>query len=101
MKFNRILTVTNEPGQPERVPGLIGAAYIRKIPLVDAKALMGLDGLDGYFKILEISLCDNQGNPLTTDEINNIPFDATKALADIASDWNGLSEKSSKDLEKN
>lgn len=101
LKFNKILAITNEPGKPEMVPGLTGTAYVRKIPLIDAKSLIGLDGLDGYVKILELSLCDESGAPLPLDEINEIPFDATKALADIASNWNGLSEKSVKELEKN
>lgn len=101
LKFTRILTVENKPGEPEKVPGLIGQAFVKKILLGDAKSLMGLEGLAGYSRILELSLCDAQGNHLRPDEINDMPFDATKALAEIASEWNGLSGKSQKELEKN
>jgi hypothetical protein len=101
MKFQRILTVENEPGKPELVPGMTGKVYIRKIPLGDAKSLINLDGMEGYSKILELSLCDSLGQPLSLNEINEIPFDASQALTTIATDWNGLSGKSQKELEKN
>ena len=101
LKFTRILTVENKPGEPEKVPGLIGQAFVKKILLGDAKSLMGLDGLTGYSRILELSLCDAEGKALSLEEINDMPFDATKALAEIASEWNGLSGKAQKDLEKN
>ena len=57
--------------------------------------------LTGYSRILELSLCDANGKSLSAEEINDMPFDATKALAEIASEWNGLSSKAQKDLEKN
>ena len=101
LKFNRILTVENKPGEPEKFPGLIGQAFVKKILLGDAKSLMGLDGLTGYSRILELSLCDANGKSLSAEEINDMPFDATKALAEIASEWNGLSSRAQKDLEKN
>lgn len=100
LKFNRLLRVENELGA-EKVPGMEGVVYIRKIPLGEAKALMGIDGMEGYCRILELSLCDSEGRPLPTEEIANLPFDASKALAEIASDWNGLTDKSQKALEKN
>jgi hypothetical protein len=101
MKFQRILIVENEPGKPEKIPGMTGKVHIRKIPLGDAKSLVNLDGMEGYSKILELSLCDASGHLLEPDEINQIPFDASQALATIATDWNGLSGKSQKELEKN
>ena len=101
LQFTRILTVENKPGEPEKVPGLIGQAFIKKIPLGEAKTLMGLDGLEGYLRILELALCDANGKGMTAEQIADIPFDASKALADIASDFNGLSTKAQKDLEKN
>lgn len=101
LKFTRILTVENKPGEPEKVPGLIGQAFIKKIPLGEAKSLMGLEGLEGYLRILELTLCDVDGNGMTAQQIADIPFDASKALADIASDFNGLTVKAQKDLEKN
>ena len=101
MKFQRILTVENEPGKPERVPGMTGRVHIRKIPLGDAKSLFGLEGVEGYSKILELSLCDSAGHPLPVEEVNEIPFDASQALATLASEWNGLSGKAHADMEKN
>ena len=101
LKFLRIMKVENEPGKPERVPGLIGPAWIRKVPLGEAKQLLSLEGLDGYVKVLELALCDEDGTQLSLKEIESIPFDATRALAAIASEWNGLSGESQQVMEKN
>lgn len=101
LKFLRIMKVENEPGKPEKVPGLIGPAWIRKIPIGEAKALLSLEGLEGYVKVLELALCEDDGTPLSLKEIESIPFDATKALAGIASSYNGLSGESQQVLEKN
>lgn len=101
MKFQRILTVENEPGKPEKVPGMTGKAYLRKIPLGEAKALVESTGMEGFSKILELSLCDQNGESLPNREIEDLPFDAGQALATLAIQWNGLSGKAQDALEKN
>ena len=101
LKFLRIIKVENEPGKPERVPGLIGPAWIRKISLTEAKTLIGLEGLDGFAAILTFALCDEAGVSASAAEVNDLPFNAAQALAKIATEYNGLAASAQAELEKN
>jgi len=101
MKFLRIEKVENEPGKPERVPGMVGPVWIKKISLTEAKTLIGLDGLDGFAAILALALCDEAGTSVTAAEVDNLPFNAAGALAKIASEYNGLAASAQAELEKN
>ena len=101
LKFLRIMKVENEPGKPEKVPGLIGPAWIRKISLTEAKVLIGLDGIEGFIAILALALCDEAGASVSGAEVDDLPFNAAGALAKIASEYNGLAASAQADLEKN
>jgi len=101
LKFLRIMKVENEPGKPERVPGMVGPAWVRKISLTEAKTLIGLEGLDGFAAILALALCDESGTPVTVAEVDNLPFNAAGALAKIATEYNGLAASAQAELEKN
>ena len=101
LKFLRIMKVENEPGKPEKVPGLIGPAWIRKISLTEAKTLIGLEGLEGFAAILAFALCDEAGLSVTVAEVDDLPFNAAQALAKIATEYNGLAASAQAELEKN
>jgi hypothetical protein len=101
LKFLRIMKVENEPGKPEKVPGMVGPAWVRKISLTEAKTLIGLEGLEGFAAILALALCDESGTPVTVAEVDDLPFNAAGALAKIASEYNGLAASAQAELEKN
>jgi len=102
LKFLRIIKVENEPGKPEKVPGMVGPAWVRKISLTEAKTLIGLvEGLEGFAAILAYALCDEAGVSVTVAEVDDLPFNAAQALAKIATEYNGLAASAQVELEKN